>query len=462
VGKAKGGAIEGGLASIAPANAGDFADGGIVGYAEGTDKYGVPYSGEAASAVRSPYGEVSDIPPAALARIQADKRARAEAAALDLTRRGNDDTGFGWGSSGLFTGQVAPYGNPPQPTAPTVAAAPAKSGIEQLDPVEKKKAEEAAYGLDALARLRAGSMASAGPAPTVAGVRQQQQEARGNGLEQFQQDMTAQGKQVDDEKRKVAEKYQQGLEKMYETQGIVGEHRRSTIEKQQAGLPQEETDMKNNALLRAGLAILAAPPGGGAFAAIARGALPALEAYGVDKDKFMARKNALDESMNKLLDAQQIERGQRGESRLKAQAATDALEVEAKQRMYDLVGMVSKQKNITDPDALFKSFSDQFKDWRTSNTHVGVANAGMNARLGIAGLSLFGGGAGGGKPMSQAQFDSAVAKEVKLLQGQAGGAAATPQALEARARSVVLERLKREAGATPAPAGLRLLSVEPD
>jgi hypothetical protein len=235
---------------------------------------------------------------------------------------------------------------------------------------------------------------------------------------------------------------------MYATQGIVGEHRRAGIEKQQAGLEKEESDMKSNALMRAGLAILAAPPGGGAFAGIARGALQGLEAYGVDKDKFMKRKDMLDESMNKLLDAQQAERGLRGEALLKAQAATDQIEVDAQKRFGDIVSMVSKQKNVANPEALFSTFSKQFAEWKNHEFEATKSNASNNLRLGIAQYGLRG---GAGKPMTEAQRATAVNQLTDDIMKSPEGLTMSV----AQARAVAQHMLTQGAstGAAPAAAG---------
>jgi len=432
IGKAKGGSIEGGLASIAPASVGDFADGGIVGFAEGTDKYGVPYSGEAASADAQTAADR-----AMFGRWWTgakDAGERTAAAAADLATMvprglaGAYDTAVvrPMRAAGLpaayLSGHLTPKGastlsmtpyydlirerDPQEPDA-APAAAPAKPGETELSAIEKKPPEEDQYGLGKLfARLGSSAAVSAGPAPTMAGMRKDMDTA-GYDPAAYELQATGASNKLADVQRASAQKYEQNLQELHASLGELGAGREASINRQKGEMAGRETDLKNNALLKAGLSILAAPPGGGAFAAIARGALPVLEQYGVDVDKLRKEKYDLDEKMDLLQEARRAEKGLRGKELLEARKATSAIEEAAQQRLYGISTTLGAEKYMNKPKELFNAYTKAFDSWQNRDVQARLGSSSNSMRLGLAQIAA-GGVGGGGKPMTAAQRVTAV------------------------------------------------------
>jgi hypothetical protein len=113
----------------------------------------------------------------------------------------------------------------------------------------------------------------------------------------------AEAKKVADLAKQQASEETQAYEKYLAQRGVYGKGREERIAQREAELPKRREEAQGMALLQAGLAILSAPPGRGAMAAIGAGAQSGLKMYQGDIEKLQAASEKLQSARDSLEDA---------------------------------------------------------------------------------------------------------------------------------------------------------------
>jgi hypothetical protein len=406
-GKAEGGSIgamDGGLASIAPDDIGDFADGGIVGYAE-------------AGSVRTPYGDDQRI---------ADDRAmygrwwdnikdageRSGAAIADTAAliprglAGAYDTAVvrPMRAAGLpaayVSGHLTPEGastlsgtpfydlirarDPQEPAKVAAAAAvPAKPGPEDYDPKTKPESEKSGSGSSSSFRM---PLVSAGRAMTLDEMKAMRKEA-GPSLADTKREGIESLVDIAAAERSAHEEDVKTQDELHKSQGIAGLEREKKIKGRLDEIGGRTEEAKNAARVTAGLAILMAKPGGkgwrGAIAPIAAGAKTGIDQFREQEARLRVEKDKLDDSLDTLQEVRRQEANAQGKEKAALKTKGNQLEVSAKRSMGDYLNNFGL-KEAGEADSMFNAYMREKQDARNRQTQADVANqrANMtNARL---------------------------------------------------------------------------------
>jgi hypothetical protein len=573
-GKAAGGVIEGGLAAIAPDSAGDFADGGIVGYAAGSDdngiigggvdRYGVPYDPEedmyegapshnpfaaavttkkvwdaakgawvqigeraadraavqrhlsmsdpstapeaqkayavereAKRAAEAAAGKVPADSARVLRTVSAEAPATTGAAVKAATKAGlgtaakvaskvvkplaplmagyetynmtpeererqlwmdpdPNRSGFkkgatAVGSFGYNLVNDLAFGLPdylrdrkPAPHAPAAEApAAAPTGIEQLDPAAKAEADR--YSL---AALLSSSQAST-PGPMSLAQMQKLQQGTGYNPQKYKGVLTDANTEATKADVGAAEAGLAALEKHNTDMGDPYEKREKMLNAQLDDSLARGKKVDSQFWVDLGLNILASP-GGRLPQIVAKAAQAGLVKKDINMKELRSEQKGLQESMSKLSEARWELKDTRGKDRIAAEKAVKQAEVDGKKRAGKIAEIIGAEELMRNPSMLFEAVLKEDSAYKQRAATVSVANAGMRGRLGIEQIRLDRlGGAGGGKPMTPAQRDTAIRNEIKLLQAQPGGSRLAPEVLEQKARQIVESRQHRTTASSP-------------
>jgi hypothetical protein len=402
---ARGGAIKSdaigrGLARIAPDSVGDFAQGGIIGFAEGgtadwadfdrpppsrsvgpQQPRRLPFSSATKAAAAEDAAARAAAVEGAAARAAAAEGATAELApgvaravigraglplalgttALQLYNANQDaydetgaakitdtDAGARFAMNGGFTGEVEP---PPPPKPEKPAAAPAApTGIDtgEVEPKSPATAAGAGIGATGVAQIKAPQIdmptgVGSGPPPQTIAQMLASQKAAGVDYDKLGTEGQAGIDRVGALDVKSAKEEAAGIAALHEKMGQASL-------KREERLKEQGTTMGGDALIRTGLAILTADPQHGWVNAVASGAKIGFEDY-------TDRKAKLDASLDTLLEAREQRDFAKGKDILAANKAVRTAERDwqsAKVTFGNALGL----KKTENAEAVFKSYED--------------------------------------------------------------------------------------------------------
>lgn len=381
-----GGTVKAGLADIAP-DMGDYADGGVVGYAGGgaTEEPADPYALPRAKA------EPGFVDRMKLAGLQMWLQAPQMQATMALER------------------QMFGSGKKPAPKASPAAPASQEVVVPDAAPNAQQPAGGGAAGIAALSKA---TMAGAGP--------------KGLSLQEAQQRLAGADAQADANVKaltaarsallaKDEAAADQGIaqfDKDTAERGMYGVDREARAKEGLAALDERKGKVKGEALLQAGLAILSADPRRGGWSAIGEGLGVGLKQYRGDLRDLAADKDRLDEKLSQINDMRRAEstadkRERRAmvaeRSKLSAEAAKDLMRIQAD------FGLKPKYETaVKAVDMSFRS-EEAYKERAAAAERSNADNA---SRAGIAQLYGPRGGKGTGAVLKPGtpQYEAAVAK----------------------------------------------------
>lgn len=185
------------------------------------------------------------------------------------------------------------------------------------------------------------------------------------------------------EERRVLEGEKADMEQRFKEQGVFGEQREKRLKDREAGLDGKERDAKNMALIQAGLAILSADPSRGALAAIGEGALKGVGAYKGDMEKIEAQRESIGEKMDELLELRRQESNARGEKLAEIQSRIRGVTRDAKKLVFglwkDTVGPLKAKEREMGFQAALKQ-----REIESNERNARISAGGRNNTLEIA------------------------------------------------------------------------------
>jgi hypothetical protein len=149
------------------------------------------------------------------------------------------------------------------------------------------------------------------------------------------------------------------LDEMIRARGIYGEDREKELRGDLEGLAGKKDEAKSMALFQAGLAILSADPSRGALSAIGQGAIQGLGAYKGDIEKLEAKRDKINERVDRILDIRRQESMADDDKRMALRKEENRL----------------KAANINDTYEMYKGFGVEDRALATS-----VANQVVSSR----------------------------------------------------------------------------------
>lgn len=295
-----------------------------------------------------------------------------------------------FGGLGALTGYKQ-YKAPPAAPAETVAAAPAKGD----DTVTTPPVDLAASGSAKASGIAGLAGASAGPAPTIAGVRKMY--ADGSTLDADTKAIQDANAQLEQAQRQKAEGELADYDKLVAAAGPAGAEREQAIKAQQDELGSRKDHAQGQALMQAGLAILSADPSRGAWAAIGQGLGVGLKQYRGDVAELEQRKAQLDDQLAQIGDMRRAELMAQGKERMALKSQISAATVEAKKNASALLTSLLPLK-AQQSGHIVDSFIRTYDSWLQRDTQLKAAGIMANARVGAAEVRSSLGGMKPGSP----------------------------------------------------------------
>ncbi len=426
----------GGIASIAPDSVGEFADGGIIGYADGGRT--LPYTDDSydASGRKKGSGLWELLTPSAGKVTMSGPRPSDQLIPQMSGNYAEPRERFG----NLYaTSQDTPARErdavAPTVTAPVAAPAAPKSDVIDLGGIDKT---DTGGGIGIGVRGGGAEAVRIG-APKARTMEEMlaSQKAAGRDIDAYERIATEARTKAGEADVAAAKGDEQALTDFYAKQGIAGVAREKRLRDELADLPKEKEMERGTAFLDAGLRILAADPSRGWLAAVGTGAIPALKEHGVNMKQLQARQDKLNDSLESLDEARRQEANAQGLQLLSAQSATRKAETAAKKNLYSLTETIGLQKYVKDPDVLWGKFEDEQRDARQRQTQVDIANASNATHAAVANARVTASGAGGGKPITDAQYVAAIQKATAGLAKDPKYLGKDPTVIRAAAKQAV-------------------------
>lgn len=189
--------------------------------------------------------------------------------------------------------------------------------------------------------------------------------------------------------------------------GKLGAGREERFKAEQDGMAAKEAQAKRDALVQAGLAILAADPSKGAWSAIGSGALQGFQGYKGDMASLAKRREELLIKMDELEDLRRQEANADGKELAAIRSRIRRAEVDGAKALAAIGG----EKAKTSMELKVTAFKETMANWRSDRENATRLSA---ARIGASG----GGGGSGAQDRSQRDADAAFARdpEVAVLQ----------------------------------------------
>jgi hypothetical protein len=425
---ADGGAIGGGLAAIAPDS--DFADGGIVGYAEGggTNEYGdAPGAMEGYRAIQrflknrpAPIDAMLETAPGAPYRLPANQQ----------------PTSWLYKGNGAAP-EAAPYSN---------------EGRGKTPPTPQEGIDAGAVTADTSGSGIGGGIASIGARQVRAAPARTMEEMRATrdatvDLPGFKKEGLAALAETAAMEKSDAELAEQELAARHAAQGTLGADREKKLQGRLDELGARGERSKGDALMQMGLSILTADPRRGWQSAVGTGGLAGLAQFRGDEEKLRAEKAKLDDSMDTLIEARRQEDLAKGKEKAEAKRAVRTAEITSKKNANSFL-QATGIKGLELNSDLWKTFETTYEHGQARAQAADIANATNDMHLGLGKMRLDGiGGVGGvgGKPMTQAQYDTAVRQELEKMRTMPEFMQKPRAALEQLAQATVQRRQQREA-----------------
>lgn len=491
--KAAGGSIDGGLARIAPDSVGDFADGGIVGFAEAGS------IDPQIAADREMYGRWWD--------TVKDESAHAGAAIADIGTlvprglAGAYDTAVvrpmraAGLPAGYLSGHLVPEGvdpgsmtpfydslrmrDPKEPEAKKGAPTPAAKKAEPPGPgpipAPAAKTGAAGPGISALVNPETITVPTGmgggggGGAPSYASMYQQLRKA--TGYDELGKTLRTDATAVADAERANAIQTERESAALYDKYGPPGKESEKRLAAEIGGHDQRVSDAKSDAFIQAGLAILAARPGD-TMRAIAEGAQKGFTMYQGSMKELLAKKERLEDKRDALMEAQRQWGLAKGEKKLALDERVRNISTDLQKQFLDF----SKTIGIANADVaktVFPAWVQVGEGAKNRASHAGIAalQANMEAQKFNATskqrasefnqqMALYRDGfrgTGAGKTaMTLDQYIDNVRQQAK----QYTDAGMAPAEAEAKAEETVNAR--RLGGTTSARPGFSSMTVTPD
>lgn len=362
-----------GIAAAAPQI--EYADGGIVSYADGgaleeqrmSDREGIARFGRAAweqmKRAGAAIADVGTLPVRGLAGAYDTAVVRPMRAA------------------GLDAGYISPY------------LVPEGADVDSMTPFydqfrRQEKTPPVYYGNEGR-RTPAPPMRTP---PVSGGVGSRSSRSAGAGLGALVPDMgadkvVAEGErrigEMSAEERRVLEGEKADMEQRFKEQGVFGEQREKRLKEREAGLDDKTRDAKNMALIQAGLAILSADPSRGALAAIGEGALKGVGAYKGDMEKIEAQREGIGEKMDELLELRRQESNARGEKLAEIRSRIRGVERDAKKSTFELWKGVGVPLKAKEREMAFQAALKQ-REIESNERNARISAGGRNNTLEIA------------------------------------------------------------------------------
>lgn len=213
-------------------------------------------------------------------------------------------------------------------------------------------------------------------------------------------------RKLQDARREKLAEDRKDYENYIQQRGEYGKGREERLAKQEEGLAKRREEAKGMALFQAGMAILAAPPGRGAMAALGVGAQSGLKMYQGDMEKLQAAADRIQAARDALEDIRYKEAGATDAERRKLRSEERQITVDGAKAYQEIarrygVEMPMKQASLNFEKALrvwevqTKEAGDTAREqMRQSNANLreGMGNA---AALQAAGIRAAATGAGG-------------------------------------------------------------------
>lgn len=341
-----------------PAGNMNFADGGIVGYADG----GLPYDDYTAV----PGMETGDLYARAMAKARSEGRAQPTQRDVDEVAALGDPAGTGaaeianlqGGQSGIldrlsrgfqrFQGEpewkiaAAEARGAPKPslTDPNFRRAATPGAMASMPSIAEQMAAQnapvadtgrsaapgAEPGIDRLLAPRAGATPAATVGGTAAQRYQAAQEAMGAGAGD-RAGIDAAYKAQAEAMRKAAREEDTALEAEIAARGVAGKGKEERLSKREAGMGKQKDELTGLALLEAGLAIMSTP--GSLATAIGKGAQTGLKTYGAGLEKLRSAQEKLDEARDQIDELRRNEANMTAKERRLSKNAINRTEVDA-------------------------------------------------------------------------------------------------------------------------------------
>jgi len=357
----------GGIADAAPDM--DFADGGIVGYAEGGTPYSIPGMDRDPRIAALLSGRPETGAEEQLRPLPAFMRALMQGKTVEQVRAEQN--------AGMPSVQpAAPAPAAGLDAAVKVSEAARRSGARsdapaprEIVPTPRDKApvarEVPAAGIGAVAQRAAAPTTTNAPAGTP---RINVDELLKGGQGYLDRIREAEGS--------AAREDLSAFDAAAAKQPQYGESREKAIREEQSGLDAKKGDAKKMALIQAGLAILSADPSRGGLAAIGQGLGQGMATYKGDVEKLEARRGALLDKLDTIEDVRRQEAAAQGKERralaskerqLEAQALRDGMS------LFKEVGIPAQIENV-------KMTFDAWKSERENATRMAAARMSASSR----------------------------------------------------------------------------------
>jgi hypothetical protein len=167
-------------------------------------------------------------------------------------------------------------------------------------------------------------------------------------------------------------------------QGQYGEKREQRIKDEQSGLEGKKGDAKNMALIQAGLAILSADPSRGGWAAIGEGALKGVSAYKGDVEKLEEKRSELVDKLDSIDEMRRQESLAQGKERRELRNKARQVETQALRdgaALFKEVGIPAQMANVKMTFEAWKM--NRENENRLAAARIGASGAGRNSQLEI-------------------------------------------------------------------------------
>lgn len=357
----------GGIAAAAPDM--EFADGGIVGYADGGTtypgliRYGGSYGGDTVLPRETGYEGMGLME--FIRRTGGDLADWARSMGLTGTLAEKNAAWAKDGEKAVDTGDetyrlLSRYPAPGNPATPAATEGKAASPAAPVP---------ASAGLGAFASARTGR----GPtSPRPAGI-----DVAG---------LMAQGEKrlegIGAAERAAAEAEGADLDAEIAARGKFGEKQEARIKGEQDGMGAKEEKAKNMALVQAGLSILSADPARGGLAAIGEGALKGLGAYKGDMAELDAKRAKLIDKLDAIDEMRRQEQMADSKDRRALRSKARQAEVQALRDGMELFSKVGVPATIENVKMTFDAWkSQQENDTRLAAARIGASAGSRNNML---------------------------------------------------------------------------------